>query len=78
MKANELQSVIILLKIAGYHDDVETFCRLYARYKVPMSEASLAYEQGGAMRKNGVPCHCHQCTEIKIREEITHDQNTTA
>lgn len=58
----------ILLKVAGYHGDSQSFLRITAESKMPYSDAGLAFEQGRAMREQGFQCHCHNCS---IRKEIT-------
>ena len=63
-------TAIILLKIAGYHDDNRSFVRLYVENHISITNARLAFDQGAKMRMMGVPCHCHQCTETKMRKEI--------
>jgi hypothetical protein len=57
-------SAISYLRIAGYHDDIKSFVRLYVENKISKSVADRAYNEGKKQRVNGVPCKCYQCKDI--------------
>jgi len=59
---------LILLRSAGYHNDVTSFTRLYLENQVSRPAADAEWRRGAAMRDAGVLCTCTTCREIIIAQ----------
>lgn len=56
---------IAYLRVAGYHEDSGEFVRLYVENRISHASAKQAFNEGRAMRVNGVKCTCRECAEVK-------------
>ncbi len=53
--------LIALLRIAGYHDDMKAFTRLYVENRIKLFKAKQAFAEGKQLRAGGVGCTCYEC-----------------
>ena len=49
------------IRVAGYHDDLKAFCRLYVENRISKAVADKAYNAGRKQKRDGVPCGCYLC-----------------
>lgn len=54
-------TVLSLARVAGYHDDSQTFVRLYVENRISRTAMNAAWEKGIKARKACVPCDCMRC-----------------
>lgn len=51
------------IRIAGYHNDVGSFVRLYVENRVSRAAADEAWAVGKRQKANGVLCSCQACKQ---------------
>ena len=56
------KTALVLLRVAGYHNDTKAFVRLYVENRVSIAAADREWERGKQMQAAGVPCTCRDCT----------------
>jgi hypothetical protein len=52
---------LVLMRVAGYHNDIARFTRLFVEGRISLEKANEEYRRGIAMKKGGVPCTCIDC-----------------
>jgi len=55
------KNALTVLRIAGYHEDMRTFTRVYVENRVSLQVARREYAAGQQAKANGIACHCHEC-----------------
>jgi hypothetical protein len=55
------ETVLQLIKVAGYHADYRSATRLLVENPVSRKNYNLAWEAGVAAKRSGVPCNCYLC-----------------
>lgn len=55
--------LLAALRVAGYHDDVRAWVRLYTENRVSRQVANEQWQLGKRMRSNGVRCSCYECNK---------------
>ena len=61
------KEVLTAIRAAGYHGDIERAMHLYVKNWVGFRAYGREFEAGVAMRRNGVPCDCFECSKSKPR-----------
>ena len=54
---------LVVIRVAGYHDDSKTFVRTYTENRISYTVAMKEFSRGQNMNKGGVPCSCNACKE---------------
>lgn len=54
-------TLITLVERTGYHGDQAEGTRLLIENRLSMEAYKRAWNAGSLKKKQGVPCHCHQC-----------------
>lgn len=57
------RDVLTAIRVAGYHGDIERGVLLYIKNWVSREAFFREFELGAAMRHNGMPCDCVECTK---------------
>jgi hypothetical protein len=52
-------------KVAGYHNDMKSFTRVYVESRLSLVVAQEAYNQGIKLRESGMKCTCSKCKEAE-------------
>jgi hypothetical protein len=55
------KDALVVLKVAGYHNDTATFARTYVEHRISFAKANEAWRIGQMAKANGVRCVCHDC-----------------
>ena len=55
--------ILELMKVAGYHEDRETFTYLYVDNHISKQAADAAFRAGQRAKLNGIPCTCRECND---------------
>jgi hypothetical protein len=61
------KEVLTAIRAAGYHGDIERAMLLYVRNWVSFLVYGREFETGVAMRRNGIPCDCLECSRREPR-----------
>ena len=59
------KEVLAAIRIAGYHGDKERGILVYLKNWVSLPVYGREFENGEAMRRNGIPCDCSECTKAR-------------
>jgi hypothetical protein len=59
------KTALVVLRVAGYHDDMKTWMRAYVENRVSHAAAKTEWQRGKEMRAAGVACTCHDCKQAK-------------
>jgi hypothetical protein len=54
-------SLKVLIQTAGYHEDMQSFVRLYCENRISKPKADEYYRLGQAKKRNGIKCGCFRC-----------------
>jgi len=57
------KDVLTAIRVAGYHGDKERGILLYVKNWISLETYVREFDAGAAMRENGVPCDCLDCTK---------------
>jgi hypothetical protein len=57
------------LRIAGYHDDSQTWTRTYLEGRVSRAAADAAWREGQHAKAAGRPCTCTACRPPRRAED---------
>jgi hypothetical protein len=73
------KEVLTAIRAAGYHGDIERAMLLYVRNWVSFRVYGREFQTGVAMRQNGVPCDCLECSrrESRARRQALHLESTS-
>jgi hypothetical protein len=55
------KSALVALRVAGYHEDMATWVRVYVENRVSRTAADAEWSRGKAMKAAGVGCSCPDC-----------------
>ena len=55
------KTLLVRLRVAGYHEDRRDWTRLYVEGRVSFHVARQEWDRGQAMRSAGVRCTCREC-----------------
>jgi hypothetical protein len=56
-----------LMRVAGYHDDMRAWTRLYVEQRVSFAVANDQFKKGQQARRNGVRCTCAECNNNETK-----------
>lgn len=55
-------AVLASIRIAGYHNDLRSYIRLYTENRIPKRVADQAWQNGVSAKASGVACSCRSCS----------------
>lgn len=53
--------VLAAMRVAGYHNDTRSFCRLYTENRISRAAADKEWQAGVSQKKGGMKCSCPSC-----------------
>ena len=55
--------LLVLLRVAGYHNDQRSRVRLMVENRISREAAEKAWATGIEQKRQGMKCACHECTK---------------
>jgi hypothetical protein len=55
------KDALVLIRVAGYHEDTAAGIRLYVENRVSFEAYTVVFQRGRAMKAAGVKCSCIDC-----------------
>lgn len=55
------KSALVLIRVAGYHNDQEAGLRVYVENRISLQVYKQEFRRGFAMKAAGVKCSCIDC-----------------
>lgn len=60
--------VLELIRVAGYHSDLNAYRLLFIENNITRLEADTAYRKGKMDKLDGVKCDCKKCKSDRTRK----------
>jgi hypothetical protein len=61
---NKRETILNIFMVAGYHNDKQTFMRVFVENRVSLQKANEQWRIGVAQKKNGMKCTCYECNRV--------------